>query len=64
MHPDQMYQLRQLGHSDLRMETEQARIRRELTSSRAAWQRSRLATWLRHLAPAGRMPSPSSARRE
>jgi hypothetical protein len=49
MHPDQMYELRQLRHSDLRMETEQAWIRRELTSSRAAWGRGWLATWLRRL---------------
>ena len=49
MHPDQMYELRQLRHSDLRMETEQARTRRELTSSRAAWGRGWIATWLRRL---------------
>jgi hypothetical protein len=46
MHPDQMYELRQLRHIDLRMETEQARTRRELTNSRAAWGRVWLATWL------------------
>jgi len=49
MHPDQMYELRQLRHIDLRMETEQARTRRELTNSRAAWGRGWLATWLRRL---------------
>jgi hypothetical protein len=49
MHPDQMYELRQLRHSDLRMETEQARTRRELTNSRAAWGRGWLATRLRRL---------------
>jgi len=48
MHPDQMYELRQLRHSDLRMETEQARTQRELASSRAAG-RGWLATWLRRL---------------
>jgi hypothetical protein len=49
MHPDQMYELRQLRHSDLRMETEQTWIRRELTSSRAAWGCGWLAPWLRRL---------------
>ena len=49
MHPDQMYELRQLRHSDLRMETAQARTRRELTISRADRGRGWLATWLRRL---------------
>ena len=47
MHPDQMYELRQLRHSDLRMESEQARVRRELTSRRAARGSDRLMVWLR-----------------
>jgi hypothetical protein len=49
MHPDQMYELRQLRHSDLRMESEQARAQRELTSGRAAKRHSRLLTWLQRL---------------
>ena len=49
MHPDQMYELRQLRHSDLRMESEQARLRRELTSGQAAGRHGWLATWLRRL---------------
>jgi hypothetical protein len=49
MHPDQMYELRQLRHSDLRMETELVRAQRELTSGLATWRRSWLATWVRRL---------------
>ena len=49
MHPDQMYELRQLRHSDLRMEAEQAQARWELISGRAAWGRGWLAAWLRRL---------------
>ena len=49
MHPDQMYELRQLRHSDLRLETEQARARRELASAGATSSRGWLARWLRRL---------------
>ena len=49
MHPDQIYQLRQLRHSDLRMEMEQARARRNPTSGRATWRRNWLVTCLRRL---------------
>jgi hypothetical protein len=49
MHPDQMYQLRQLRHHDLRMETDQARAAHELAAKRAAWGSPWLAVWLRGL---------------
>jgi hypothetical protein len=49
MHPDQIYELRQLRHNDLRVEAEQVRTRRELASGRATRSRSWLVTWLRCL---------------
>ena len=49
LHPNQMYRLRQLRHSDLRMESERARAQREFTSGRAAKRHSRLLTWLQRL---------------
>ena len=49
MHPDQMYELRQMRHGDLRVEIERARVRRELTSGQVAGHHGWLATWLRRL---------------
>ncbi len=49
MHPDQMYELRQLRHSDLREETQQVRARRAFTSGRSTRGRGWLVTWLRRL---------------
>ena len=49
MHPDQMYELRQLRHRDLRIESELARVRRELTSVRTAWRSSWFMMWVRRL---------------
>jgi hypothetical protein len=46
MHPDQMYQLRQLQHQDLRAEGEQARARRAGVSERMAERRAWLMTWM------------------
>ena len=49
MHPDQMYELRQLRHQDLRAEAKRARAIQELAGNRASWGRAWLATWLRRL---------------
>jgi hypothetical protein len=47
MHPDQMYELRQRQHQDLRLAEEMARARRAFVGKRTALGRAWLATWLR-----------------
>jgi hypothetical protein len=46
MHPDQLYQLRQLQHQDYRTAAEQARVRRTILDTRmasgCAWLMTRL----------------------
>jgi hypothetical protein len=49
MHPDQMYEQRQLRHQDLWAEAKRARAIEELAGNRASWGRAWLATWLRCL---------------
>ena len=49
MHPDQMYELRQLRHRDLWAEAKRARAIEELAGNRASGSRAWLATWLRRL---------------
>jgi len=49
MHPDQMYELRQLRHNDLRVEAEQVRAQRELAGGHASRSRGWLVPWLRCL---------------
>ena len=49
MHPDQMYDLRQLQHSDLRMESERARAVRAFRSCPTGSNSNWFMIWLRRL---------------
>jgi hypothetical protein len=61
MHPDQMYELRQLRHQELWAEAERERVKRECAGNQGTSGRAWLATWLRRLSlrrpPAGTLSS-------
>ncbi len=49
MHPDQMYELRQLRHQELWAEAQREQVKRECAGNQWTSGRAWLATWLRRL---------------